>query len=248
MLRNPRLAGVTVGIVVARRRLRRRQGGGLGLLRRRRAGALGLPRLRLRGLHGGREQSPVDLAGAQAAELPGVETDYEPSRATVVNNGHSVEVELEDGGSVRIGDTAYELVQFHFHAPSEHTIDGRSFPLEAHLVHKSADGRLAVIGLTVEEGAANAALDDALLYPPSHEGDERELADALDATDLLPADLRAYRYPGSLTTPPCSEGVSWLVVAEPVQLSRRQIAAFTTLYPANARPVQPLHGRTISLG
>ena len=202
----------------------------------------------------GKEQSPVDLSEAVSADDPELETDYQPVTlkiahhehvAEVLNNGHTIQVNYDEGSTLRIGDLEYELKQFHFHAPSEHTIDGRHSPMEMHLVHQGAAG-LGVLGVLVEEGAFNPAFDPIWTHLPREPGAAEHVEHVtVDIDDLLPSSRRAYRYRGSLTTPPCSEGVSWLVAVEPIELSSDQISAFTSIVNPNNRPVQPLHERSL---
>ena len=145
-----------------------------------------------------------------------------------------------------MGGVAYRLDQYHFHSPSEHTVDGKHFPMEMHLVHKSADGKLAVVGVFIAEGAHNRAFDPVWANLPAQKGVETHYpAVKVDVDALLPAARTSYRYDGSLTTPPCSEGVSWIVMTTPIELSSEQVAAFTRLIKDNNRPVQKLNGRTI---
>jgi carbonic anhydrase len=194
----------------------------------------------------GREQSPIDIRGAKksAASAPLV-FSYKASAAEVVNNGHTIQVNLASGGSVGLASGSAQLLQFHFHAPSEEKIAGKSYPLVAHLVHKNAEGQLAVVGVLFKLGKTNPALAKVFAAMPSQAGDNKLLAESFDASDLLPAQRGYYAFMGSLTTPPCSEGVRWQVLKTPVELSRAQLEAFRRLYPMNARPVQPLNGRKI---
>jgi carbonic anhydrase len=201
----------------------------------------------------GLEQSPIDLTGAAEAsdeDLPDIEFDYQPSAVNLVNNGHTVQAVYDEGSSITVDGKVYDLVQFHFHAASEHTIDGETTPLEVHLVHQAADESLAVVGVMLTEGAANPAYDAVLSDAiPAEESEEPVAIDGatVDAAAMLPEDTTFFHYAGSLTTPPCSEGVSWQVMAEPVELSVDQIAAFTTLYEDDARPVQPLGERELEV-
>ena len=139
----------------------------------------------------------------------------------------------------------YDLKQFHFHAPSEHTVDGQPAAIELHLVHETAGGQKAVVGVLINEGAANTAFQPVWDHLPAAEGAEQEYDVQVNAADLLPVDQTTFRYAGSLTTPPCSEGVSWFLMIRPIELSAEQIAAFTAIYDGNNRPVQPLDGRTV---
>lgn len=191
----------------------------------------------------GREQSPVDLTGARGEDLADIEFDYGPSPVTVANTGHTIQAEYAEGGSIEVDGTTYDLVQFHFHAPSEHTVDGRHAAAELHLVHQDADGHLAVVGVLVEEGPASDAVAPVLADAPAEEGEETEPSAEVDAAGLLPDSPRTFRYDGSLTTPPCTEGVKWMVMSEPVTWSGEQLAAFTGLYGGSNRPVQPLGDR-----
>ncbi len=193
----------------------------------------------------GREQSPVDIPRAAPLNPGDPQFDYRPSILAIANNGHSIQVTYEAGSTLVVGNARYALVQFHLHAPSEHTLGGAYAPMELHLVHQDAGGRIAVAGVLLVEGAHNAAYEPVLVHMPAQVG-EAEVIDGttVDANALLPADRAYYRYRGSLTTPPCTEGVEWFVLAEPVELSAAQIAAFRMVYDGNNRPVQPLNGRT----
>jgi carbonic anhydrase len=193
----------------------------------------------------GQEQSPVDIPASAPVNTSGLAFHYQPSGLTILNNGHTVQVNYDKGSAITLEGTTYDLVQFHFHAPSEHTLAGQSAPMELHLVHRSADQTLAVVGVMIQRGGANPAYDALLNHLPAQEQAAMPVAGVtVDAASLLPADRSYYRYNGSLTTPPCSEGVKWQVLRTPVTLSDAQIAAFTKLYPNDARPVQPLNART----
>ena len=148
--------------------------------------------------------------------------------------------------ALALGDATFQLAQYHFHAPSEHTTGGDHFPMEMHLVHKAADGALAVVAVFIREGAHNAAFDPIWSNLPSQKGVETHYpAVKVDVDALLPDARTTYRYDGSLTTPPCSEQVKWLVMSTPIELSREQIGTFTNIISGNNRPVQPLNGRTV---
>jgi carbonic anhydrase len=163
-----------------------------------------------------------------------------------VNNGHTIQVNIPGAGTLTVGDDTFELAQYHFHAPSEHTIGGRHWPMEVHLVHKSPSGKLAVIGVLLEEGLPNPALEPLWSDLPKVEGAAHHFEKNVAApAALLPADRTAYRYAGSLTTPPCSEDVRWFVMRRPVAISAAQLAAFTAIVEPNNRPVQPLAGRPV---
>jgi carbonic anhydrase len=195
----------------------------------------------------GKEQSPIDLAKSTKAERGAAQFDYKDGTAEIVNNGHTVQVNYQPGSAITVDGRAYELKQFHFHAPSENTINGKHFPMEVHLVHQDKDGKLAVVAVMFTEAAANPMLASLSPGLPEKEGQKRALA-PLNADGLLPKDRHYYRFPGSLTTPPCSEGVSWLVVTQAVPASKAQIAAFAkAIGHPNNRPVQPLNARQVVL-
>lgn len=193
----------------------------------------------------GREQSPIDLTGAERGDLSEIVFDYAPSPISIRNDGHTIQVNYESGSGIVLDGTRYDLTQFHFHHRSEHTVDGADFPLEVHLVHASADGALAVVGVFLAEGAANEPFAPVWRGMPAEAGPAAVVEGMVDAGALLPERRTTWRYPGSLTTPPCSEGVSWLVMTEPVTASREQIEAFSALFPVNNRPVQALNGRRL---
>lgn len=193
----------------------------------------------------GRAQSPIDLVGAEAADLPAIEFDYRPVAVNVVFNGHSIQENESGTSSVTVGGKRYSLEQFHFHSPSEHTIDGRHSPMEMHLVHKAADGEVAVIGVMIEQGAENAALEPLWDNLPTAENRARRAEMKIDVAAALPASGDYLHYTGSFTTPPCTEDVRWMMMREPIELSRAQIAAFRAIINNNNRPVQPLNDRAI---
>jgi carbonic anhydrase len=199
----------------------------------------------------GTEQSPIDLTGG-SGDPPALAIDYGSSPLALTNNGHSVEAVVKGDNTIALDGDAYALDQFHFHAPSEHTLDGEALPLELHFVNATADGKLAVLGVMVREGEENpawTAVTDALA-DTVNEGDTAEV-EQVDLKALLPRNAlgaQRWSYPGSLTTPPCSEGVAWTVFAEPIEMSAEQIAAFTAAYDSNARPVQPLGDRDLAFG
>jgi len=197
----------------------------------------------------GKQQSPVSITDAQHSKLPVIEFDYQPSALAVINNGHTIQVNYASGSSITIDGKTYNLVQFHFHHVSETTMKGKHSPLEGHLVHKSADGKLAVVAVLFDEGKPNPAITTVWSNLPKSEGSENKPSGVeVNATQLLPDKFEYYTFPGSLTTPPCSEGVTWLVMSHKMTASKEQIAAFAKLYPNNYRPVQPLNGRKIQEG
>jgi carbonic anhydrase len=193
----------------------------------------------------GQRQSPIDIRGGLAVDLEPVKFNYQASRFGVVDNGHTVQVNLASGNTIEVGGKRFELQQFHFHRPSEERIDGRQFEMSLHLVHKDEQGRLAVVALLFDKGPAHAELQKVWAHIPLERGDEMAARVPLELSALLPADKRYYTYMGSLTTPPCSEGVQWIVMRQPVTLTPEQIEIFARIYPMNARPVQAAAGRRI---
>lgn len=196
----------------------------------------------------GHEQSPIDIrrGAAQKANLPPIAFAYQRGPLKMIDNGHTIQVNVAPGSSIGVDGHRYELQQFHFHKPSEEAIDGKHADMVAHLVHKDRDGKLAVVAVLLHAGEANPFV--ALLWNnlPKQRGVEAEAKDVeIDPSDLLPRDRGYYTFPGSLTTPPCSEGVTWYVLRNPATLSTGEIARFAKAYPMNARPLQPLNGRLV---
>ena len=195
----------------------------------------------------GREQSPIDVHATATAALPALEFDYRPALIRMVYNGHSVQ-ENEDGDShLTVEGKRYKLEQFHFHSPSEHTVDGKSFAMELHFVHEGEDGEVAVVSVLIDEGAHNAAFDAMWADLPDRDDPKENSSKRIGVAELLPKDRRYYAYRGSFTTPPCTEGVRWFVMQQPVQLSNAQIATFRKVIYHNNRPVQPLNGRAVTV-
>lgn len=193
----------------------------------------------------GKEQSPIDITMDGVGKPEPIEFGYIQSDAEMINNGHTIQINLTTGGSIKMDGVDYALVQFHFHTPSEEKIRGKAYPMDAHLVHKSATGQLAVVTVLFEEGDENKSLKNIFSSLPGKAGEIVKLASGFNTMDVLPAYKGYYKFTGSLTTPPCSEGVRWQVLKQRVELSKAQIAAFRKLYKMNARPVQPLHGRKV---
>lgn len=193
----------------------------------------------------GKAQSPVDIRAPKAGTSAPIGFGYHASSADIVNNGHTVQVDLADAGGIDLAGVTYRLVQFHFHTPSEEAVNGKRYPLVAHLVHKNDAGELAVVAVLFKRGRDNAALAPVFAGMPAAAGEKRAAAAEFDPASLLPVQHGYYGYTGSLTTPPCSEGVRWHILKEPVEVSPAQLAAFRKLYKMNARPVQPLNGRVV---
>jgi carbonic anhydrase len=196
----------------------------------------------------GKSQSPIDIRNdvAKKADLPAIVFDYTPSPLKIIDNGHTIQINYAPGSFIRIGDKPYELVQFHFHKPSEEKINGKSYDMVAHLVHKDKDGHLAVVAVLLANGGDNPfirTLWDNL--PKVKETETAVDAVRIDIANLLPENKAYYTFSGSLTTPPCSEGVIWFVLKNPAPISADEINRFGRSYPMNARPVQALNGREV---
>ena len=196
----------------------------------------------------GRRQSPISIEEGTTLQGPAepIQFNYLPSNGTVVNNGHTIQVEMQGENSITVRGSSYRLLQFHFHTPSEEQINFKRFPMVAHLVHRNAEGQLAVVAVLLDIGAANPVIDTVWTYMPLDAGDRVRVPNALlNLAELLPADQRYYQFMGSMTTPPCSEGVLWMVLKAPITVSQEQLKLFTQLYPQNARPIQPLNARPV---
>jgi len=193
----------------------------------------------------GTRQSPIDIRDGIRVDLEPVQFDYRPTPFRVVDNGHTVQVNVGPGNWIEVTGRRYELVQFHFHRPSEERINGRQFDMVAHLVHKDLDGRLAVVAVLLDRGSAHAVVQSVWNNLPLEKREEVPARGTLNLADLLPAERAYFTYMGSLTTPPCSEGVLWMVMKQPVPISAEQIDVFARLYPMNARPLQQASGRLI---
>lgn len=194
----------------------------------------------------GNNQSPVDLKASKT--VPGasrIAFQYQPTPLEIINNGHTVQVNYAPGSDAQIDGKSYELKQFHFHTPSEHTVDGKASAMELHLVHQNEAGEFAVVGVLIAEGEDNPNLTPIWRHIP-REGETKTVrGQTVDARSLLPPTTEHYHYSGSLTTPPCSEGVDWTVMAEPIAASTAQIGEFMEIYPVNSRPIQATGDREI---
>jgi carbonic anhydrase len=194
----------------------------------------------------GKYEAPIDIDAAEQSDLPPLQFRYAVSPLTIVDNGHTIMAPYAPGSTLTIGDARYELQQFHFHRPSEELVHGRASAMEVHLVHKDARGHLAVVAVLLDQGKASPVIEKLWEHLPTvKEKPATFTSVSIDAKGLLPASHGYYTFAGSLTTPPCTEGVTWYVLKTPVEVSSEQIAAFAKLYPMNVRPVQPLNGRKI---
>ena len=193
----------------------------------------------------GNRQSPIDIRDGMKVDLEQITFDYHPSSFNVTDNGHTVQVMVGGGNYITVGNRMYELIQFHFHRPSEERINGRGYEMVVHLVHKDPEGHLAVLALLLERGKPQPVIQTVWNNLPLEKYETAAPATVLDPLELIPQHREYYTFMGSLTTPPCTEGVLWIVMKEPVQVSPAQMAIFSRLYPLNARPVQPGSGRII---
>ncbi|EUJ29534.1 carbonic anhydrase [Listeria cornellensis] len=192
----------------------------------------------------GDTQSPINIETAKTEPMKDtgtIELNYNQKVTDEVDNGHSIQV--DDGGQATINGRKFELNQFHFHAESEHTVDGKHYPIEAHFVNENQDSRLAVIGVFFTEGKANPAFQSILNNVKK--GEKTAVSEPIDVAALLPTNKSYYHYLGSLTTPPLSENVEWYVMSTPVEVSKEQIEEFNKYYDGNNRKVQPLHDRPV---
>ncbi len=191
----------------------------------------------------GLNQSPVDIPKRTPALKDGIQVQWTPEKGSVVNNGHTIQVHLTGRSSMKIAGQTYVLKQFHIHTPSEHQVSGLSYPMEVHFVHATPEGRLAVLGVFVAIGAASEEFGKILPFMPASSDSSPTETSMLNLTSILPRDVSVFRYSGSLTTPPCSEGVLWSVLRDPIEMSADQVTAFRRLFSSNARPVQPIGSR-----
>ncbi|MFT3847920.1 MAG: carbonic anhydrase family protein [Propionivibrio sp.] len=194
----------------------------------------------------GQRQSPIDIRRTVKADLPPIQFAYKPVPLAIVNNGHSIKVDTPNAGGISVDGESYELVQFHFHKPSEEKINGKTYDMVVHLVHQSKSGKLAVIAVLMEAGKEQKLIRTLWTHLPLEQEKPVVRDDVkVDPTQLIPPKSGYYTFLGSLTTPPCSEGVLWLVMKTPLQVSKEQLASFGTVYKNNARPIQPSNGRVI---
>ena len=199
----------------------------------------------------GKEQSPIDIQNAEKAELPALRFEYKSGPLKyLINNGYTIRVNYHDapesGNFLIVGDQRYQLTQFHFHRPSEEYIHGKPYDMVVHLMHQASDGKVAAVAVLLKAGGANATIQQLWEHMPKTESKEQEIAGVeVNPAGLLPRDTSYYTYMGSLTAPPCSEGVTWFVLKTPMDISAEEISAFAKLYPHDVRPPQPLNGRVV---
>jgi carbonic anhydrase len=195
----------------------------------------------------GHEQSPIDIRNAKKADLPPIQFAYKPSPLRIIDNGHTIQVNYAPGSSITAARKTYQLIQFHFHRPSEELINSKAYDMEVHLVHADPDGNLAVVAVLLRKSDSNPLLKTIFTHLPKEKGREQSSDTTIDLNQLLPADRAYYNFRGSLTTPPCSENVNWIVFVNPMSISASELESFIDLYKHNVRPIQPLNKRTISV-
>jgi carbonic anhydrase len=193
----------------------------------------------------GSQQSPLDITETISSKMPPLSIAWGKTADTIVNNGHSIQLNFAPGSTLTVGKEKYTLDQVHFHRPSEHLINGKNYPMEAHFVHRNAAGNAAVIGVLMTAGKPNAAFSKIVATMPGKEGPAVKADAAFNPNVMLPARRTYYRYSGSLTTPPCAEVVNWLLLTDPIQVAQRDIDAFGKFYPMNARPAQKANRRFV---
>jgi carbonic anhydrase len=199
----------------------------------------------------GKAQSPIDIRTAETADFPALQFEYrsEPLKY-LINNGYTIRVNYHDapgtGSLLVVGEKRYQLMQFHFHRPSEEYIHGKPYDMVLHLMHKAEDGKVVGVAVPIKQGGTNATVQKIWDHMPAAKSNEEEIPGVeVNPAEMLPHDLGYYEYVGSITAPPCTEGVTWIVLKTPIELSREQIDAFAKLYPHDVRPLQPLNGRVV---
>ena len=193
----------------------------------------------------GTQQSPLDITETISSKMPGLTIAWGNNADTIVNNGHTIQLNFAEGSTLLVGKDKYTLLQVHFHRPSEHLIDGKNFPMEAHFVHRNAAGNLAVVGVLMTAGKPNAAFAKVVATMPAKEGPAVKADAGFNPNAMLPAKRSYYRYSGSLTKPPCAEVVNWLLLTDPITVAQADIDAFGKLYAMNARPAQKSNRRFV---
>lgn len=191
-------------------------------------------------------QSPINISKSYKTNLDSIKFSYKETPLKIINNGHTIKVKYEPGSVITIDGEIYELLQFHFHHPSEHEVEGKSYDMEMHLVHQNKSSELSVVGVFIKKGKHNDTIQTLWNNIPEEIGKEKVVSSInINAADLLPDNRSFYRYFGSLTTPPCSEGVNWNVVKSPIEMSETQIKKFESIIGFNSRPIQPINKRFV---
>lgn len=195
----------------------------------------------------GEHQSPINFELFTAKEPANLLFNYQDTPLNIINNGHTIQINYAKGSTIKIDQKEYELMQFHFHTPSEHTIEGKATEMELHLVHKNQKGEMAVVALFIKSGQEHPLIKEIWQHINLEEGGQIFKTSKINAKDFIAIESPYYHYTGSLTTPPCTEGVNWIVFKTPLEMSTEQIKKFSKIYQLNARPVQPLNQRRIVL-
>lgn len=194
----------------------------------------------------GKHQSPIDIHNPERTDLPKLSFAYHPVPLRIINNGHTIQIDYAPGSFITIDHQKYQLVQFHFHHPSEEKINGHAYDMVVHLVHQDSAGHLAVVAVLFKKGRANPLIQRLWDHLPRQVGLEETVENVqVNAADLLPQHAEYFAFDGSLTTPPCTEGVRWLVLSDPGGISPAELGTFSKVYSNNARPTQPLNGRVV---
>ena len=196
----------------------------------------------------GHAQSPVDISGVEKASLGRIRINYKSGPSNIVNNGHTVQVNMRKGSYMIVARKKYRLLQFHFHAPSEHTVNGKPADMVIHFVHQARNGKLAVLAVLLESCNENNIIGKLWRSIPLQAGDKKRLSRKINIAKLLPTRRAYYQYTGSLTTPPCTEGVNWMILKSTMTISDAQKKTFTDIFPNSIRPIQPKNDRVIKLG
>ena len=196
----------------------------------------------------GKQQSPIDFSNVTVASLPAIEFDYKENALEITNTGDTIQVSYAPGSAMVLDGKRYELLYIDFHTPSEHTVGGQGYAMEGHLIHKASDGEHSIVGIMFKSGGTNNAIAKLWLNMPEKSGESSKPGNVyFNATDLLPDNTNYFNYTGSFTTPPCGEGVKWMVLTTPSQIAKAQLKQFSQLFPSNARPVQALNGREVKV-
>ncbi len=199
----------------------------------------------------GKVQSPIDIETENTvkASLSELQTTYINSAWGIIDNGHTIQVNLKQSNKLTLNGTEFNVAQFHFHRESEHKVNGESYDMEMHIVHQDpVTSNLVVIGIFLKEGDANPFLEKIWSLMPTVENKESISTDSINLIDAFPSDKKYYTYTGSLTTPPCSQGIDWIIIKEPMEISSEQIKKFSDIHPDNSRPTQPLNNREVIEG
>jgi carbonic anhydrase len=194
----------------------------------------------------GHRQSPIDIRATQKVDLPAIQFNYDSIPLDIIDNGHTIMIICAPGSFIHVGNKQYELKQFHFHRPSEEEVNGKRYDMVVHLVHAAQDGSVAVVAVLLQKGEDNLLIHELWSDLPKEKHKEQRLDHVqINMASLLPPDRGYYTFSGSLTTPPCTENVTWYVLKHPVTVTAAEIEAFSKLYRQDARATQPLYGRVV---